>query len=96
MYIVHGNVFNFGFHNNVSCAQVFIVYTRVFPKVAILLQGGEKYRIERACKFIPSVVEFQRVKIIQLVAKNSVCCRISTSNESGRQSVVESQRIKSY
>ena len=61
----------------------------------LFFDNGERY-IERACRFILSVVELQRVKIIQLVAKNSVCCRISTSNESGRQSVVESQRIKSY
>jgi len=40
----------------VSAVQVFIVYTRVFPKMALLWQWGEIYRRERASRFIQSVV----------------------------------------
>jgi len=35
-----------------SFAQVFIVYTRVFLKVAVLWQTGEIYRKEQACSFM--------------------------------------------
>jgi hypothetical protein len=45
-----------GFHSSVSRAQGFIVYTRVFPKVAALDNGGEIYRRERAGRFIHSVI----------------------------------------
>jgi hypothetical protein len=72
-----------------SYTQVFIVYTWVFPKVAVLWQWMKIYWT-RACIFksVSSIISKSEESVIQ--------CRISTNYEQSRQSVVQSQRLKSY
>jgi len=75
-----------------SCIQVFIcLHLGFFPKVAVLWQREDiQKRMSMQIHVRHSVLESRRVK------NQSFGCKISTSNEQPRQSVVESQRIKSY
>ena len=73
-----------------SYKQVFVVCTWVFPKVAFLWRGGgyiEKNELADSSQSFSSRVSTSKESVIQ--------CRISTNYEQPRQSVVESQRIKS-